>query len=394
MVSTASSRNQQAKAKQDKTIDKCSLKIQRGFLNDELLTGPDLLCNIHGLLLRFRQYEVAVTADIEVMFMQVGIREENQDALRFLGSGNDEERTSKHQRLIFGAICSPACAIFVLQKSANDNRQEHPKIFDSITKQFYMDDFIQTFSTEEEAANTATELKQVLIRCGLNPTKLLTKNPAVLEKIPEDDRIGVLKLQRILGQSWNPESDQLLFAKPKLSYEKENITQRKLLSMAASLFDPLGIISPFAIRLRCILQKFIKQGHNWDQLLSEEHYHEIQQWMEDFQNMPSIQIPNVDGTHELHTFTDASISAVSAVVYLRTNSADGSIILRYVISKSKVAPIKQLSIPKMELEAATVRAELTCFCETEMTIDVKSKKFWTNSTEVLSWIKSKNRQKM
>ena len=135
-------------------------------LNEALLTGPDLLCNIHGLLLRFRQFEVAVTADIEVMFMQVGIREEDQDALRFLWSGNDEERTSKYQRIIFGATCSPACAIFVLKKCANDNRQEHPKNFDSVTKQFYMDDFIQSFSTEEEAANTGS--KDLAETCSQN----------------------------------------------------------------------------------------------------------------------------------------------------------------------------------------------------------------------------------
>ena len=85
--------------------------------------------------------------------------------------------------------------------------------------------------------------------------------------------------------------------------------------MAASLFDPIGIISPFAIRLRSILQKVVRKRHNWEQLLLKEHYDEIQQWMENFQNMPSIQIPrclvhNVDGTHELHTFKDASLSAV------------------------------------------------------------------------------------
>ena len=356
-------------------------------LNDALLTGPDLLCNLHGLLLRFCQYKAAVTADIEAMFTQVGIREEDQDALRFLWSDNDQERTSKYQRLIFGATCSPACAIFVLQNCANEIKQEHPKIFDSITKQFYMDDFIQTLSTEEEATNTATELKHDVKTGGFNLTKFLSNNPAVLEKIQnwrdsensEEDRIGVPKLQRIIGQTWNPESYQLLFAKPKLSYERENITQRKLLSMAASLFDPIGIISPIAIRLRCILQKVVKQGHNWDQLLSKEHYDEIQQWMEDFQNMSLIQIPrclvpNVDGTHELHTFTDASLSAVSAVVYLRTISADGSIATHYVISKSKVAPIKPMSILKLELDAATLGAELAGFCETEMTIDVRSKK--------------------
>ncbi|XP_075254761.1 uncharacterized protein LOC142346139 [Convolutriloba macropyga] len=139
--------------------------------------------------------------------------------------------------------------------------------------------------------------------------------------------------------------------------------------MTASLFDPIVIISPFAIRLRCILQKVIKQGRNWDQLLSKEHYHEIQQWMEDLQNMPPIPIPrslvpNDDGTHELHTFTDASLSAVSAVVYLRTISADGLIATHYVISKYRGAPIKQLS-SNLELEAATLGAELTSICETE-----------------------------
>ena len=178
--------------------------------------------------------------------------------------------TSKYQRLVFGATCSPDCAIFVLQKCANDNRQQHPKTFDSITKQFYMDDFIQTFSTEKEAANTATELKHVLKTGGSNLNKFLNNNTAVLGNILEDDRSGGLKFQRILVKTWNPESDQLLFAKPKLSFEKENITQRKLLSMAASLFDPIGIISPFAIRLRCILQKVIKQGLNCDQELLEE----------------------------------------------------------------------------------------------------------------------------
>ncbi|XP_075243854.1 uncharacterized protein LOC142338107 [Convolutriloba macropyga] len=214
------------KQKPDKVrrVTNAASKYKGVSLNDALLTGPDLLCNLHGLLLWF----------------------------------------------------------------------------------------------QEEAANTATELKHVLKTGGFNLTKFLIKIPAVLEKIPEEDRTGVLKLQRIIGQTWNPQSDHILFAKPKLSYEKENITQRKLLSMTASLFDPIGIISPFAIRLRCIFQKVIKQGHNWDQLLSEEYYHEIQQWMEDFQNMLSIQIPrclvpNVDGTHELHTFTDASLSAVSAV---------------------------------------------------------------------------------
>ncbi|XP_075248397.1 uncharacterized protein LOC142341355 [Convolutriloba macropyga] len=110
--------------------------------------------------------------------------------------------------------------------------------------------------------------------------------------------------------------------------------------------------------------------------------------------IPRCLIPSTNGTHQLHTFTDASMSAIAAIVYVRTTNADGSSTSRYVISKTKVAPIKQLSIPKLELEAATLGAELAGFCESEMTITISSKHFWTDSTATLGWIKSKQRQKM
>ena len=77
-------------------------KYKGTSLNDALLTGPDLLCNLHGLLLRFRQYSLAITADIEAMFMQIGIQSQDQDYLRFLWTENGKEKIFKHNRLIFG----------------------------------------------------------------------------------------------------------------------------------------------------------------------------------------------------------------------------------------------------------------------------------------------------
>ena len=171
-----------------------------------------------------------------------------------------------------------------------------------------------------------------------------------------------------------------MFAKPKFLYTGQQMTRRKVLSMAASLFDPIGLISPFAIRIRCSLQRIIKEGRNWDQPVSECYQQEIQEWMDEFDNMTPIEIPrclipSTNGTHQLHTFTDASMSAIAAIVYVRTTNADGSSTSRYVISKTKVAPIKQLSIPKLELEAATLGAELAGFCESEMTTTISSKHF-------------------
>ena len=133
--------------------------------------------------------------------------------------------------------------------------------------------------------------------------------------------------------------------------------------------------------------------------MSECYQQELQEWMDEFDSMTSIEIlrsliPSTNETHQLHTFNDASVSAIAAIVFLRTTHADGSSTSRYVISKTKVAPIKQLSIPKLELEAATLGAELAGFCESEMTAAIGSKHLWTDSTATLGWIQSKQRRKM
>ena len=96
-------------------------------LNKALLTGPDLLCSLVGLLLRFRQYKIAVISDIEAMFMQVAIRSEDQNALRFLWNKDGEEKIFKYKRLIFGATCSPSCAKYILHKCAEDNKLGNPE---------------------------------------------------------------------------------------------------------------------------------------------------------------------------------------------------------------------------------------------------------------------------
>ena len=97
-------------------------------------------------------------------------------------------------------------------------------------------------------------------------------------------------------------------------------------------------------------------------------------------------------SQQLHVFTDASNIATSAVVYMRSTTTEGNVIVNYVISKSRVAPIKHTSIPKLELEAATMGAELASFVVTEMTLNFSSVHFWTDSTATLGWINSDKRQ--
>ena len=93
-------------------------------------------------------------------------------------------------------------------------------------------------------------------------------------------------------------------------------------------------------------------------------------------------------SQQLQVFTDPSNIATSAVIYMRSTTTEGNVIVNYVISKSRVAPIKQTSAPKLELEAVLMGAELDRFVAAEMTINFSSVHFWTDSTATLEWINS------
>ena len=101
-------------------VSKVASTFKGNSLNSNLLTGPDLLNNLVGLLLQFRENSIDITADIEAMFMQVGIIETDQTSMRFLWPTERSIKQFQYTRLIFGARCSPTTAIYVLQKNASD----------------------------------------------------------------------------------------------------------------------------------------------------------------------------------------------------------------------------------------------------------------------------------
>ena len=172
--------------------------------------------------------------------------------------------------------------------------------------------------------------------------------------------------------------------------------QRQLLSLAASLFVPLEIMTPFSIRVRCILQSIAKQGNNWNNQIPREFQHDLQQWVEEYEQMPEISIsrcliPNPNAKHELHVFCDASSTVIATTIYIRSSSAE-EISTQYVLSKARVAPIKTTTIPKFELEATSMGAELASFVRSEMTAHFDKIQFWTDLMATLSWIKSTKHQ--
>ena len=189
---------------------------------------------------------------------------------------------------------------------------------------------------------------------------------------------------------WNAKEDIFFFKRPDLKLDVKSMQQRPLLSLAASLFDLLGVIRPFSIRVRCILQSIVNQCNNWNNQIPRAFQHNLQQWIDEFERMPEISIsryliPNPDAKRELHIFCDASSTAIAATIYIRSSSAE-EITTQYVVGKARVAPIKTTTIPKLELEAAAMGAELASFVLSEMAVQFDKIQFWTDSMATLGRI--------
>ncbi|XP_059061602.1 uncharacterized protein LOC131854489 [Achroia grisella] len=169
-------------------------------LNDALLDGPDMLRSLNGVLYRFREKPVAITADIREMFLQIKIREEDRAAQQFLWRGDD--RINPPQKyvmtsMIFGARSSPFIAHSVRDRNAAEHRESHPSAYTAITRNHYMDDWVDSFDSEEEAARAIREVVEVHGGIGFTLAGWNTNRPSLLENVCEDQRARTPKELRL-----------------------------------------------------------------------------------------------------------------------------------------------------------------------------------------------------
>ena len=149
-------------------------KFHDASLNKPLLTGPDLLQNLIYVLLRFRQHPYAVSAEIEGMFLQVGVLPSDQPSLRFLWREDPTTNVVVYQntRHIFGAKDSPTCANYALQRTARDNANFYTEAAKTVLENFYMDDYLDSVESPEKANNRSKELVHILHLGGFKLTNL------------------------------------------------------------------------------------------------------------------------------------------------------------------------------------------------------------------------------
>jgi hypothetical protein len=390
----------------------CAAQWHGLSLNDQVMQGPNLTNSLLGVLLRFRQEKIALMADIECMFYQVKVPERQRNVLKFLWwPKGDSSSTPEEFRLTvhpFGGVWSPSCASYALRRAAVDGEGIYSEsVRNTIMRNFYVDDLLKSVGSEEEAVSLAIQLSSLLSSGGFRLTKWLSNNKRVLSGLPADDLAATVKNQdlyidklpneRSLGVTWRLEED--LFSFEVLSWDKPS-TRRGMLSALSSLYDPLGLVSPFVLRGRLILQELTCVGIGWDEELPCAIAQRWEEWVADLPLLSDFTIsrcvkPKNFGTvltAELHHFSDASLAGYGTASYLRLTDDLGHVHCILLIGKSRLVPAKKPTIPRLELMAAALSIQQDAICRQEMDIVITNSVYWTDSTIVLQYIRNKSRR--
>ena len=387
----------------------CAAKFRGTSLNDHLLQGPDHTSSLVGVLLRFRSRPIAVMADIKGMFHQVRVGPADCDSLRFLWwpDGNLEAKPEEYQMLVhlFGATSSPSVCGYALLRVATDNETlASKKVIQALRRNFYVDDLLISFDSENEAAEVVKELKDLLEGSGFHLTKFLSNSLGSLSSVSKEDcrisqgevDINSPRTEKALGVTWDPGLDEFRF---QIRPTEKAVTRRGILSTISQCYDPLGMIQPALLPAKKLLQELCSSGLGWDDPIKAEDKSFWKQYVNLLGALGRTRVPRCyrpcqfePVEVQLHCFCDASQKGYGTVLYLRFVGPLGQVHCSFVMGRSRVAPIKPMTIPRLELVAAVVGAELTEFVQNELDFDPDEVVYWTDSTSVLGYIRSTARR--
>lgn len=389
----------------------CAAEHQGVSLNKQVWQGPDLNNKLLGILLRFREGKIAMTADIEAMFYQVKVPEKDRDMLRFLwfkdGSNNEEVQVYRMTAHVFGGVWSPACAAYALQRTFSDHGKNLEGAVKDTARNFYVDDILHSVDDEEQAARVASKLTDLMKRGGFRLTKWSSNQPKVLGGVPKEDRseIGTqsgvlpanLTVGKALGVVWDQGADRLAV---RVDVKSRATTKRGLLATFSAVYDPLGIVAPFVVRAKLVFQEECRAQKGWDEPIKGSNLKVWQEWTEELPKLSELAVPRhyTSGKEgmikraELHTFADASQRAYGTVSYLRYMDERGEVGVSFIFSKSRLAPLRGASIPRLELCAAKLAVEVASNLVNELNLKIHQKVYWTDSMIVLQYINNHSRR--
>ena len=397
-------------ARIDKTTTKFRLVINaakpyKGIaLNDYILQTPDAMNNLFEVLLRFRCGRYVVTADVKNMFLNIEVNPLDCMCLRVIYRTSDGDLgVAEANRHLFGLKSSPFIAMCTIKTHAEKLREKLPEAYRATFDHTIVDDMLCTADNLAQLKQIVNEVTEMFTLCSMKIHKWASNSKRLIQGIPAELRAKQVVIQKIdsenpdlqpviktLGMIYEPSRDLFRF-----SFEFEapkKWTHRAAASMVASLYDPVGFVSPFVVKGRLLNQRMFAHKIGWDDYVGKRLEDQCKKWLKECEDLTYVEIPRKlsDNTcidkqrHKVYVFCDASFDAYGACAYLCVNGQSG-----LLGSRTRVAPLaKKESIGRLELAACVEGVELGFRVTQALKLNIADVKFYTDSTNALLWMKT------
>ena len=336
------------------------------------------------------------------MYHAVEVADTDKDLHRFVWRKDLKESLLDYcmMRLMFGVSASPFAANMSLKQHAANLAHQFPLAAAAVNQSFYVDDGLTGADTIGGVIKLQTQLQCLFSEGGFLLMKWNSSDSAVLQHIPLElrDQKSIHPMPspeeytKTLGVEWNAGMDhfRLTISQPP---SLENITKRALISDVAKMYDVLGWFAPVVIKVKILFQLLWELKVDWDEPVPLAVKQVWLRWRDELPCLSKHHIPRCYFPQEvqivsteLHGFSDASEQAYAGVVYLRMVDTNAKVHVSLVMSKTKVAPVKRLTIPRLELCGAQLLARLLHHAGRVFGISTCNLYAWTDSTIVLGWL--------
>lgn len=371
-------------------------KLGKSF-NQMQMIGEKLQYDLADTIVRFRRNKVAISADIKKMFRQVCIHPEQWDSQRIFWRENPNDPLLEYWLTVvtYGMASSMHSAVRAMMQCAKVYEHMFPQAAQIVLKDFYADDCFSGADDIEEARILCRELDLLLQMGGFQLCQWKSNYKEIVHLMHSADE-PIVELSeepdaKVLGLRWITATDELTFRVIQTEMSVHP-TKRAVLSEIGKLYDPNGFLSPIIIVAKIMMQDLWRLKVDWDDQIPNQVLHRWCEFHKSLSQLQNVKIPRWFGTSkksmvQLHGFADASIKAYGAVLYVRLVDESGNCRCQLMASKSRVAPVKYVSIPRLELAAAELLGRLL-----RKVIDVCEYGdiryfLWTDSTVVLHWLR-------
>lgn len=374
-----------------------SCKTSNGVaLNDTMLVGPTLQADLFDTLVRFRFYRYALTADISKMYRQILVDPSDCDyqCILWRACSTESIKVLRLKTVTYGTNSAPFLAVRCLYYLADQFGNQYPLADEAVRRNFYMDDMLSGADSLAQLLQLKKEVTD-LLQLGRFELHKWRSNAQWNESntATEPLELHTTETAKTLGIYWASKIDNFQFSYT--ANESILITKRVVLSELAQLFDPLGFLSPLLILGKIFMQELWLLKQDWDQELPTSYATQWKKYRKELEIVHKCSLPRavvpvetaVDKV-ELIGFSDASCRAFGAAVYVRCIDMQGVISVHLLTAKSKVAPVRVVSLPRLELEGARLLTQLVDKIKNCAPKSIDRVCYFTDSTIVLNWIGS------